>query len=62
MAGKRPELSEEDLERVREVTQTGYNETPRRPFRVWMLFLVLLLIVLGLGGVARLLGLWLGHI
>ena len=61
MGKKQNELSEEDLARVREVIGTGYNETPRKPFRVWVLLLVLWGVVMVLGLLSFGLGIWWGY-
>mgnify|MGYP006172210681 CR=1 FL=1 len=49
-------LSEEDLERVRSVTSSGYNTTERKPFRPMILVLVLWGVVAILGGISWLIG------
>ena len=45
-------LSQEDLERVRSVTSSGYNTTERQPFRPLRLLAVLWVVVSILGGVS----------
>jgi hypothetical protein len=49
-------LSEEDLERVRSVTSSGYNSTERKPFRGLVLLAVLWVVIAILGGVSWLIG------
>jgi len=49
-------LSAEDLERVRSVTNSGYNSTERQPFRPMRLLAVLWIVVAVLGGVSWLIG------
>ena len=49
-------LSDEDLERVRSVTNSGYNKTERQPFRPLRLLAVLWVVVSVLGGVSWLIG------
>ena len=49
-------LSEEDLERVRSVTSSGYNTTERQPFRPLRLLAVLWVVVSILGGVSWFIG------
>lgn len=36
------ELSPEDLRRVEEYTHTGIHSVPRKPFRPWLLMLMLI--------------------
>jgi hypothetical protein len=45
---QKPELSEEDLERVRKVTTTGIHSVQRKPFRPLVLLVILMAIVGGL--------------
>lgn len=45
-------LSEEDRQRVEYITHTGYNDVERRPFRPWLLFIVLWLILIAFGGLS----------
>ena len=49
-------LSEEDLERVRSVTSSGYNRTERKPFRPLTLLVILWAVVAILGGISWLIG------
>jgi len=49
-------LSEEDLERVRSVTSSGYNSTERKPFRGLVLLAVLWGVIAILGGISWLIG------
>lgn len=49
-------LSEEDLERVRSVTSSGYNTTERKPFRGLVLLAVLWGVIAILGGVSWVIG------
>ena len=49
-------LSEEDLERVRSVINSGYNSTERKPFRGLVLLAVLWVVIAILGGVSWLIG------
>ena len=49
-------LSQEDLERVRSVTSSGYNTTERQPFRPLRLLAVLWVVVSILGGVSWYIG------
>ncbi|HEY9036969.1 MAG TPA: DUF3094 family protein [Pseudomonadales bacterium] len=39
------ELSDEDRQRVEYATHTGYNDVERKPFRPWLLFFVLWIIL-----------------
>lgn len=41
-------LSEEDLERVRKVTTSGIHSTERKPFRPFLLLLVIVAVLTGL--------------
>jgi len=50
------QLSEEDLERVQSVINSGYNTTERKPFRPLRLLSVLWIVVAILGGVSWLIG------
>ena len=43
------ELSDEDRKRVEHATHTGYNDVERKPFRPWLLFAVLWLILMIFG-------------
>ena len=45
-------LSEEDRQRVEQVTHSGYNVTERKPFRPWLLFFVLWFILIILGSLS----------
>ena len=47
---------EEDLERIRQVTNSGYNSVERKPFRPLRLLLIWWVVVSILGGVAFLAG------
>ena len=49
-------LSDEDLARVRSVTNSGYNSTERQPFRPLRLLAVLWVVVSVLGGISWLIG------
>ncbi|TNF34525.1 MAG: DUF3094 family protein [Gammaproteobacteria bacterium] len=46
------ELSDEDKRRVEYATHTGYNETERKPFRPWLLFLFLWFLLMVFGGLS----------
>ena len=50
------QLSEENLERVQSVINSGYNTTERKPFRPLRLLAVLWIVVAILGGVSWLIG------
>ena len=50
------QLSEEDLERVRSVTSSGFNTTERKPFRGLVMLGVLWVVVAILGGISWLIG------
>ena len=57
MAERKEELYyEEDLERVRQVINSGYNDVERKPFRPLKLLLIWWLVVAVLGGVAWITG------
>jgi hypothetical protein len=45
MAIKRPELSEEDLERVRKVTSSGVNSVERKPFKPARLLIMVVVVL-----------------
>lgn len=49
-------LSEEDMQRVQSVINSGYNSTERQPFRPLRLLAVLWIVVAILGGVSWLIG------
>ena len=42
---KPEELSTEDLQRVEEYTRTGIHSVDRKPFRPWLMMLMLLVVV-----------------
>ncbi len=46
------QLSPEDQARVDKVVGSGVNQVERAPFRVWRLFLVIWLVLLGLSAVS----------
>lgn len=45
MAIKRPELCEEDLERVRKVTTSGIHSVERKPFRPGLLLVMVVAVL-----------------
>lgn len=49
---KESDLSKEDLERVQEYLNSGFNQTERGPYRPLTLLLVLWIVVTLMGGVA----------
>lgn len=53
---KENQLSEEDLERVRQVTASGYNSVERGPFRGWIMLGVCWVVVIILGAIAYYIG------
>ena len=50
------QLSEEDMERVRSVINSGYNSTERKPFRPLILLGVIWIVVAILGGISWMIG------
>lgn len=50
------QLSDEDMERVRSVINSGYNSTERKPFRPLILLGVIWIVVAILGGISWLIG------
>lgn len=50
------QLSEEDMERVRSVINSGYNRTERKPFRPLILLGVIWIVVAILGGISWMIG------
>lgn len=54
MAEDNRQLSDEDMARVEEYLSTSIHQVERKPFRPWLLLLVLWLVVTALGGIALL--------
>lgn len=50
------QLSDEDMERVRSVINSGYNSTERKPFRPLILLGVIWIVVAILGGISWMIG------
>ncbi len=48
----KPQLTPEDQERVDAVTRRGVNSVERKPFRVWVLLGVILLVLTMLSGLS----------
>lgn len=48
----KPQLTPEDQERVDAVTRRGVNSVERKPFRVWILLGVILLVLTMLSGLS----------
>lgn len=46
------ELSTEDLQRVNNFLNSGYNRVERKPARFWLLLGIVWLVILALGGVS----------
>jgi hypothetical protein len=51
-------LSDEDMQRVERVLRSGYNDTPRKPFRPLLLMVVLTAVVAALSS----LSLWIARL
>ena len=51
-------LSDEDMQRVERVLRSGYNDTPRKPFRPLLLMVVLTAVVSALSS----LSLWIARL
>lgn len=49
-------LSPEDQQRVQQYLSAPQHQVERQPFRVWLLLLVVLAVVIGLGLLSRFLG------
>lgn len=54
MAEKNRQLSEEDMARVEEYLSLPIHQVERKPYRPWVLLLVLWVVVAALGGVSLL--------
>jgi hypothetical protein len=57
-----PQLSDEDLERVQQFINSGYNSTERGPFRAFALLAVTWGVVIGLGVISYYIGKWAGYL
>ncbi|MEH6564055.1 MAG: DUF3094 family protein [Halopseudomonas sp.] len=49
-------LNQQDQERVAKYLESPIHQVPRRPFKVWLLFALVIAVVVGLGLLSRLLG------
>ena len=54
MVEKNRQLSDEDMARVEEYLSISVNQVERKPYRPWLLLLVLWVVVAALGGVSLL--------
>ena len=52
MAEKNRQLSDEDMARVEEYLSSPVHQVERKPFRPWLLLLILWVVVSAMGGVA----------
>jgi hypothetical protein len=55
MSEKSRQLSDEDMARVEQYLSTSIHQVERKPYRPWLLLLVLWVVVAALGGVSLLL-------
>ena len=54
MVEKNRQLSDEDMARIEEYLSISVNQVERKPYRPWLLLLVLWVVVAALGGVSLL--------
>lgn len=57
-----PKLSDEDLQRVEQFINSGYNSTERGPFRGLVLFAATWGVVAALGAISYYIGQWAGYL
>ena len=54
--GKDNKLSSEDMERVEKYLNSGFNRSERKPFRGWILLIIVWVIIGALGSVSWYIG------